>query len=225
MTYYERSQLHEKLRFGVGRSESSQSGYWTVKGVKRAADLYIAYSDIRGDMFHISLHDDAEHWQLTLDHLDGRTEHKKLSKPPPLGPGLNRAISLVADPAPVDTPTQKKVHWEAAPTSDTSRWFHVLMEEPFDGDYGSWPGQRSMGTKLVGRVRLGASSTAVVVTNEGALAPERIRLPDEEAKERFVELVGDPVGTTVLCIPFQMEDGTWGARAGRLAEVRRSNNP
>jgi hypothetical protein len=225
MAYYEQSRLHTKLRFGVGRPEGPQSGYWTVKGVRRAGDLYIAYSDIRGDMFHISLHDNAEYWQLTVDHRDGRVERMQLSKPPPLRPGLNRAISLVSDPTPIDTPTPKKVHWDVNPALGTSRWFDVLIEEPFNGDHDFWPGKRSMGTELVGRVPLGEENTAVVVSREGVLPPDTIKFEDETLRDRLVEIAEDMEGTAVVCLFFQFEDGAWGARAGRVTQFHLNEAP
>lgn len=156
-----------KIRFGLGEADGPRSGYWSVEASARG-DVYVTYSDIRGDKSHVSLHADPEHWHVKVVTGEEETMHRlPLERPPELVPGYTRALQLRMPSGLVTEgrrPVLKRCNWVSAPSEPRFVSFDLFLERA-GANLSGWPGKNAMGTGFVGRMRLTDGGTAVVVSH------------------------------------------------------------
>jgi hypothetical protein len=155
-----------RLRFGIARPDGEPgSSYWTVSPSTTERDVYIA-ERWSGRNMHVSLHRD-DRWHIKI--LDPHREQPiwiNYERPQPLAPGLTRALTLAAPGAwgQGEQTARTGVIW-VIPDDLPNRQVELdLVIEDHEPKPDEWPGRDSMGTRLVGRLRLADGTTASVVS-------------------------------------------------------------
>jgi hypothetical protein len=119
-------------------------------------------------------------------------------------------VATIALPAPADAQVLK-LPADAEPTQ-----FELWIERP-GANLQSWPGQRAMGTALVGRIPLaGGAGSCCVVSRQGPIAPGSITMPkpSEEEFARMLDAVA--AGRLYGTITGDLDDGTVALIDGRF---------
>jgi hypothetical protein len=157
-----------EIRFTV-KADHGSSPHWIVRVGATRSDVYVANSST-GSLFHVSLHEDPDHWHIkgqSRSSGDSQDVWLRWERPTEFSPGFVRALDLTVTPAAIVTASDhnKQVVWY--PFSGPVRWVHfnVFLEHPLANRNDSWPGKRSMGTQLVGRLPMPSGWTVCVVAH------------------------------------------------------------
>lgn len=167
------------VRFGVGSPTGLRSSIWRLWIEPAKGDIYIAARPI-GDEFKASLHQSGK-WRVayTEKHVAGESPVidpsrdravKKWSRPPEFFPGLTHAFAIIIPCSEVvypahGRPTEGQVLWRPVPAAGHVTEFDVLVSTPACV-VTDWPGKRSMGTHLVGKLQFEAGDTVWIVAHE-----------------------------------------------------------
>jgi len=206
--------MTREIRFGA-TSGGLFSSNWTVRAAASRPEVYVAQRATGGFM-HISLHQDPDQWHMKVRLATGAVT-KEWPNPPPIGPGLTRALAIVITPAVVNRPgpPRPRVTWvEAVP----NKWleFNVLLEGA-NVAASTWPGQRSMNTSLVGRIPMGDGSRVCVTVHpiDPILGQTTYRAPSKAEKRRVRRAIAR--GHSYVLAQGMSSDGAFHVVEARIA--------
>jgi hypothetical protein len=189
----------DTVRFGVGSPTRERSSVWRLWVTPNSNDIYLA-PRVSAHEFKASLHQSGV-WRIgvTKEHQesdwsligpDQDRAMRKWARPPELIPGLTTAFHVVVPWSEVALPSHRRpekrgrVFWAPIPPPGRVAVFSVLISTPSAVVTG-WPGKKSMGTSLVGKLGLPNGDTVWVVAFERhEEAAERSNLEREREKSR-----------------------------------------
>lgn len=212
------------VRFGIGSPTGARAPIWRVWATPGKDDLYLSGRSFAGDL-KVSLHGSGV-WRLAFTEQHAQRVNSlvapgkdrlihRWSRPPEFAPGCTKAfviatpwLSLIDYPTAVQT--KKQIVWLSAPDDGWETQVFVILVRHGTLVNG-WPGSRSMGTSLVGRIVL-PSETAWLVAH-------RIQVNDEDAGKldgytKSVKVTHKSDGTPMenlrmLMIGHDPEDAWW----------------
>ncbi len=136
---------------------------------------------------------------------------RKFSPPSPVIPGLVRAFTLLvpaSEVQPLPGTVRRSVHWTPVPAVGQVVEFSLLLSEPGCLVSG-WPGKRSMGTSLVGRLSLPDGRAAWVVSRVRLEASDE-RQAWDAWKRRALERLGTENVRQTRALSFgRAYNGSW----------------
>jgi hypothetical protein len=200
------SSFSPDLRFGI--EVAGQRSYtWRVRSAVKSPQLYVERENLAG-VTHVSLHT-SKRWHVKVR---DRKVHQWI-RPAEITPGYTRAlvimqpvaVATISLPAPADALILNilKVPADAEPTH-----FDLWIERS-GANLQSWPGQRAMGTALVGRLPLAdGAGTCCVVSRQAPIPPGSITLarPPQEEFARILDAASK--GHFYVTVTADLEDGT-----------------
>jgi hypothetical protein len=211
------------IRFAVGSPNGPRGSIWRLWAKRN--DVYIAARDLGRD-FKASLHEFGG-WRegLTAEHAakwgvpGGQDRAVKLwQRHSEFAPGMTLAFRISVPwsevtPAPPLADEKRPIVWIPPPPVGAITAFTVLYLAPWVPVTG-WPGQRSMGTQLVGQVPLANGETVWVVVREEPLQP-RMQAELDKAKRAGLEAMrlvaaakGRPVVAERMLVSGDADEGT-----------------
>jgi hypothetical protein len=181
------------VRFGVGDPDGAQSSIWRMWTGRKRSDVYLAARMVAQDI-KISLHESGN-WRhaFTSEHMSGPSpliSHdqdravSKWQRSPEMSPGITMAFQILVSASEIMVPKQltdvtppgpqKATVWVPRAPVGSITHFTVLFTSPLaTAATSSWPGRRSMGTKLVSRIGLPNGETVWIVTHEQQMSEVR----------------------------------------------------
>jgi hypothetical protein len=169
------------LRFGI-EVDGRRSYTWRVRSGAQHPELFVERENLAA-VTHLSL-DASGKWHI-------KAHNRKVYKwvrPAEFTPGYTHALAIVQPvvvatitlPAPTDAQVLKLLK---LPDDTEPMHFDLWIERP-GANLQSWPGQRAMGTALVGRIPLAdGAGFCCVVSRQGPIAPGSITLPKPSEEE------------------------------------------
>jgi hypothetical protein len=207
--------MTRELRFGA-TSGALFSSTWTVRAAANRPELYVAQRATGGFM-HISLHDDPDYWHMKVRLATGDVT-KAWPRPPPIGPGLTRALAIVVTPAVVDRPISTRRRQTTWIALVPNKWleFNLLIEDATVST-STWPGQRAMGTSLVGRIAMSNGSRACVTVHpiEPVIGKSTFPTPSQAERRRIRR--GIARGNAYTLVQSMSADGAFTLIDARIA--------
>jgi hypothetical protein len=193
------------LRFGI--EVAGQRTYtWRVRSAANSPQLYVERENLAG-VTHISLHTSGR-WHIKVH---DRKIHQWI-RPAEMTPGYTRAL-VIMQPVAVATislplPDAQFLNILKVPADAEPTHFDLFIERP-GANLGSWPGQRAMGTTLVGRLPLAdGAGTCCVVSRQAPIPPGSMTAerPSQEVFTRMQDAAskGHLYATDIV----ELEDGT-----------------
>ena len=177
-----------RVRIAVGTPDGPRSGIWRV-WVEPDGSIYIAERYTAGRLkaslhpsgsWRIAFTDPAEGQRLMGGAPSTDRAFDKFRPSREMGPGVRRAFTVVIPWLSVTQPrhgkvTEGEVHWlPALPANHLEEVVIFLTDAAATALISTWPGERSMGTKLVGRFDKQDDSTVWVVNLRRAATPEEV---------------------------------------------------
>lgn len=179
------------VRFAVGSPNGPRSSVWRV-WTGQDGSAYVSVRNIAGH-FKASLH--PARWRIAFADLSeaqriavGRTPtNRAIDLFPPskeLAPGIRRGFVIMVPTLGVRSPqgddvTRGEIHWLAPPPADGVVEITLVLTT---AQTAGWPGRRSMGTALVGRLPLPEDAVLWVVS--------RVVQPPGSVIDRWTEILG-----------------------------------
>jgi hypothetical protein len=206
------------IRFGVGDGQRRAATWkcWALEGPGRN-DVYLACRELRGAL-KASLHKSGQ-WHVAFDQqfLERNAVREEWptrfmetwQRPAELAPGFTLAFRIITPFATVNaTPGREKgVVWVSPPPPGHVIETAVIITGA-DTVTSGWPGQRSMGTSLVGQFQINNGDSVWVVSRVDAQPPH---IKTQLNRSRFFhgKSKADAVGPGLRAIAFGVEaDGS-----------------
>lgn len=164
---------HRAIRFAAGSPDRLRSSTWRV-WTERDGSAYVSVRQI-GGVFKASLH--PREWRIAFKDLS-EARRVALRNPPTnraidvfppsseIAPGVRRGVTVLIPPAALGVARaghieRGEIHWLPAVSGDDVLEVSVLLTTASVQE--DWPGQRRMGTQLVGQLPLASTTTLWVI--------------------------------------------------------------
>lgn len=169
-----RNMKRQEIKFGI-TDDSRRAATWKLVTPKSKSDIYLSCRELRGAI-KASMHQSGS-WHLGYTKETGskyfETEEsfyenqyiEKWPRPKPISKGITLAFRIVTPFSAVITPVeknQKKIIWISNCQEGQATEIDIIITSKYEG-LDNWPGEKGMGTKIIGSYNLDNGETVWVV--------------------------------------------------------------
>ena len=163
------------IRFGITDSNKQRAATWKLWTPKLKTDIYLSCRELRGAI-KTSMHQSGS-WHFGYTKETGskyfETEEafyknqyiEKWPRPKTIGEGVTLAFRIVTPFSAVTTPIEKNeqdIIWIPNCSEGLATEIDIIITQNYEGS-DNWPGEKNMGTKIIGSYKLDNGETVWVV--------------------------------------------------------------